>query len=73
MRALFTVIRDKRTGQADFVRHSDRLLHILAEETLARLPTTHTTTVETPCGPYEGLAVPSQDRLAVVSIVRAGA
>ncbi len=45
---------------------------ILAEEGLAHLPTVKPVTVTTPCGTYEGLAVPSPDKLAVVSIVRAG-
>ncbi len=45
---------------------------MLAEEGLANLPTVTPVTVETPCGPYAGLAYPSVESLAVVSIVRAG-
>jgi uracil phosphoribosyltransferase len=33
-----SIIRDQRTCQADYVRASDRLMAILAEEGIARLP-----------------------------------
>jgi uracil phosphoribosyltransferase len=45
---------------------------ILAEEGLARLDSTETVRVETPCGVYAGLKTPTADTVAVVSIVRAG-
>ena len=35
---LMSIIRDKRTCQADYVRAVDRLMAILAEEGIARLP-----------------------------------
>ena len=69
---LFTIIRDKRTTQRDYVGASDRLMAILAEEGLARLPCVAPVTVETPCGAYAGLAVPPTDRICGVDIVRSG-
>ena len=69
---LFTIIRDKRTTQRDCVGASDRLMAMLAEEGLARLPCVAPTTVETPCGAYAGLAAPPSDRICGVDIVRSG-
>ena len=69
---LFTIIRDKRTTQRDYVGASDRLMAMLAEEGLARLPCVAPTTVETPCGAYAGLAAPPSDRICGVDIVRSG-
>merc|ERR1711941_56901 len=45
----------------------------MGEESLARLPSASSVTIETPCGPHEGLSmgVPSED-LCAVSIVRSG-
>lgn len=72
---LFTKIRDRDTTPADFVFHSKRLMRLLAEESLAHLPSTPRT-VTTPTGiPYVGeisTAESSPDAVCAVSIVRAG-
>ena len=68
--SLFTVIRDKDASTADYITHADRLLNLLAEETLAQHATPHTVT--TPCGTYEGLKPCPATQLCAVSIVRSG-
>ena len=68
--SLFTVIRDKDASTADYITHADRLLNLLAEETLAQHATPHTVT--TPCGTYEGLKPCPATELCAVSIVRSG-
>ena len=57
VRALHTAIRAKDASRHTFVTKSDRLVRLLAEEALALLPA-QPLTVETPCGPYEGVALP---------------
>jgi len=69
---LFTIIRDKRTTQKDYVQASDRLMAILAEEGLARLPCCTEVQIETPCGPYTGLKPPPTEKICAVDIVRSG-
>jgi hypothetical protein len=69
---LFTIIRDKRTTQRDYVAASDRLMTLLAEEGLARLPAVVPATVATPCGAYAGLAGPPSHMICGVDIVRSG-
>lgn len=71
--ALFTVIRDKNTPQARFVRYSDRIMRILAEEGLARLPQAGPATIQTPCAAYQGreYGIDFED-LCAVSVVRSG-
>ena len=70
--ALFTTIRNAVTPHREFSLAADRLLRILAEEGLAEVRGCRHTTVATPCGAFEGLLLPSETELAVVSIVRAG-
>ena len=53
-----------------FVLASNRLVRLLIEEALALLPSTPVT-VETPCGPYTGCALPEEHRICAVSILRA--
>jgi hypothetical protein len=60
---LLTNIRDKETSDAQFAYYADRLMRILAEEALAHHPDTVGVTVQTPCGPYEGLKSPAYDQL----------
>ena len=43
---------------------SDRLMNILAEEGLARMPCCVPVDIETPCGPYKGLSAPPKKELA---------
>ena len=69
--ALFSVIRDEATQADVYIEYADRLLRILAEEGLARLPRTQRK-VKTPCGEYDGFSVPSPGEICVVSIVRTG-
>ena len=53
-----------------FVTQSDRLVRLLVEEAMGLLPATPKR-VETPCGVYDGCALPSEDELCAVSIMRA--
>jgi len=69
---LFTILREKSTTQRDFVSSADRLMTILAEEGLARLPCVVEKTVTTPCGTYTGLSAPPTDQICCVDIVRSG-
>jgi len=71
--ALFTKIRDKDTSSADFVFYSRRLARLLIEDALSELPT-ESKSIQTPCGPFVGLTIPSLDSssLCAVSIMRAG-
>ena len=70
VRALHTAIRAKDASRHTFVTKSDRLVRLLAEEALALLPA-QPLTVETPCGPYEGVALPDGPALCAISILRA--
>ena len=70
--SLFTVIRDKSTTHKEYVRKTDRLMKILAEEGLANLMGATEKVVETPCGPYTGWAAPDPETVCGVSIVRSG-
>ena len=70
--ALFTTIRNAATPHREFSIAADRLLRILAEEGLAEVRGCRRVTVATPCGAFEGLLLPSDSELAIVSIVRAG-
>jgi len=70
--ALFTVIRNKDTPAEKYITYADRLMRLLAEEGLAHLPPVKPVTVETPCGPYQGLAVPEYSTMCAVSIMRSG-
>ncbi|CAK9090174.1 unnamed protein product [Durusdinium trenchii] len=69
---LMSIIRDQRTSQVEFVRTADRLMSILAEEGIARLPSVKPQVLQSPCGPYNGLAVPDGHQLCAVDIVRSG-
>ena len=69
---LMSIIRDKRTCQADYVRAADRLMAILAEEGIARLPCVKPQPLETPCGALNGLTVPDGHMICAVDIIRSG-
>lgn len=69
---LMSIIRDKKTCQVDYVRAADRLMAILAEEGIARLPSVKPQAIETPCGPCNGLTVPDGHTICAVDIVRSG-
>lgn len=70
--SLLTKLRDKRTSVKEYVLNGDRLMRILAEEGIARVPSVKEQIVDTPCGPYRGLSLPNVDNLCAVSIVRSG-
>eukprot|EP00927_Polykrikos_kofoidii_P069919 TRINITY_DN65667_c0_g1_i1.p1 TRINITY_DN65667_c0_g1~~TRINITY_DN65667_c0_g1_i1.p1 ORF type:complete len:233 (-),score=44.20 TRINITY_DN65667_c0_g1_i1:82-780(-) len=69
---LMSMIRDKGTSQREFVMAADRLMTILAEEGLARLPSVVEKTVSTPCGKWSGLTAPEGHTICAVDIVRSG-
>jgi len=69
---LLTRLRDKATTTRDFQMVGDRLMRILGEEALARLPTVVPGMVETPCGFTKGLVASEGPPVCVVSIVRSG-
>ncbi len=52
--------------------YGDRLMRILAEEALCRLPNVRESEVSTPCGVARGLVELSATRLCLVSVVRSG-
>ena len=70
LKALHTTMRDKTCTRHQFVTCSNRIVRMLIEEALALLPATPKT-VETPCGPYEGVALPEESSIVAVSILRA--
>lgn len=71
LKHLFTTMRASSSSYTEFGRSARRLMTVLAEEAIARLPSTPVT-VETPCGKYEGMTLPRGSDVCVVSIVRAG-
>ncbi|CAB9496083.1 Uracil phosphoribosyltransferase [Seminavis robusta] len=68
---LFTKMRDKNTSSVDFVYYAKRAMRLVAEDALAEFPTT-ISSIETPCGPFEGLESVAPTDLCAVSIVRSG-
>ena len=52
--------------------YGDRLMRILAEEALCRLPNVQTGMVETPCGHARGLLDKWKLDICLVSVVRSG-
>jgi len=68
---LMMKLRDKTTGCKDFNFYADRIMRILAEEALARLPSIHPGKVETPCGVSHG-PIEDNTNVCVVSIPRSG-
>ena len=69
---LLMKLRNKDTKCKKFNFYGDRLMRILAEEALARLPNVEMGEVETPCGTAEGLVEIEGQNLCVVSIPRSG-
>jgi uracil phosphoribosyltransferase len=64
------MIRDQRTGRADFIFYSNRIIRLLVEEGLNHLPVVEET-VTTPVG-RSYLGVRFQGKICGVSIMRAG-
>ena len=52
--------------------YGDRLMRILAEEALCRLPNVQPGEVETPCGTSQGLVDEWKLDICLVSVVRSG-
>lgn len=69
---LLTRLRNKDTKCKEFNIYADRLMRLLAEEALARLPFVQEDTVNTPCGVAKGLVDSTSQKLCVVSIPRSG-
>ena len=69
-RALQTIFRNKLATRQQFVDKSDRFVRLLIEEAIGLLPA-KPVTVETPCGPYEGVELPAEETICCVSILRA--
>ncbi len=70
LRALHAIIRDRTTSRDDFIFYSGRIIRLLVEASLDRLPY-EDHPVRTPVGgTYDGLRVAA--RICGVSIVRAG-
>jgi len=69
---LLTKLRNKDTAATEFQQIGDRLMRILGEEALCRLPTVQQGTIETPCGAFTGLVDTEGPPVCVVSIVRSG-
>ena len=63
-------MRNTHSNTAQFVTASDRLVRLVVEEALSLLPTTRVT-VQTPCGTYDGVALPDESEMCAVSILRA--
>ena len=59
-------------GPEQFQIIGDRLMRLLGEEALARLPTVVEGSVETPCGMAQGFVDKPGPPVCVVSIVRSG-
>lgn len=65
------MIRDKNTGRADFIFHSNRISRLLVEEALNHLPVLpHTVNTPVPGRTYAG--VKFEGKICGVSIMRAG-
>ncbi|KIF00725.1 uracil phosphoribosyltransferase [Streptomyces sp. RSD-27] len=70
LRAMHTIIRDRRASRADFVFYSRRIIRLLLESALDQLPFDQHEAI-TPVGEtYEGLRLGPQ--LCAVPVVRAG-
>ena len=67
---LFTKIRDQTTSPKDFAFYADRLMTVLAEETIGEIATEQVT-VHTPCAAFDGTNL-DVSKVCAVSIIRAG-
>jgi uracil phosphoribosyltransferase len=56
----------------EFMIYADRLMRLLAEEALCRLPTVEQGSTETPCGIAHGPIEKEKVKICLVSVVRAG-
>merc|ERR1711892_1659824 len=69
---LLTKLRQKDLPTDQFQTIGDRLMRLLGEEALARLPTVVDGQVDTPCGVAKGYVDTPGPPVCVVSIVRSG-
>jgi len=72
IRGLFTIIRNKDLDPSRFAPAANRLMNVLAELGMGFAPSVKAKEVETPCGIYHGLQLPTERDIVVVSIVRGG-
>lgn len=70
LRAMMTIIRDKKTPKEEFVFYADRLIRLLIEEALNELPFEQKEVTTPLDAPYQGVSFSS--KICGVSIVRAG-
>lgn len=70
-RPLFSKMRAAATPSPEFASAARRLMTVLAEEAVARLPS-RAETVKTPCGEYQGVVTMDASEVCAVSIMRAG-
>ena len=70
--AAATLFRERGLPTEQFQTIGDRLMRLLGEEALARLPAVVEGEVETPCGLAQGLVTVPGPPVCVVSIVRSG-
>jgi len=70
---LLMKLRDRNTVGREFMVYADRLMRLLAEEALCRLPSiAEDGEVETPVGTARGLVEMKRKKICVVSVVRSG-
>ena len=69
---LSSKVRDRSTNCKDFMTYSDRLMTILAEETLARMKSVIPSNIITPTGVFRGVTDTENRHLCAVSIMRSG-
>jgi len=70
LKALYTIIRDKKTSREDFIFYSNRIIRLLVEEALNLLPV-RDKKVKTPTG-EKFLGAEFEGKICAVSIIRAG-
>jgi uracil phosphoribosyltransferase len=66
------IILDIQTSSEDFVKYSQRAMHLVAEDALAEFPTT-SVSITTACGTFQGVQLTTPpSSICAVSIVRSG-
>jgi uracil phosphoribosyltransferase len=70
LKALYTLIRDKKTSREDFIFYSDRIIRLLVEEALNFLPVKDKKVITPTEEMFAG--VEFEGKICAVSIIRAG-
>lgn len=68
---LLTMMRDRTTSPHDFKLYSDRLMHLLAEEGIACLPSNKVKVITPTGNEFDGVKI-DDSNICLVSIIRAG-